>query len=194
MQIKVDNSQAASENYFADLKGNMFKIRKYISLFFSKIFWLQIRQVIALFFTDNLWGIKNLGACGESTNVRPSASLANSNNIFLGKNVHVQRHVYLWAGKNSKINIGDHTIIGPGSFITSDNHGVKKGELIRDQEGIEKDIHIGSDVWLGAYSIVLPGVRIGDGAVVAAGSVVTKNVDPYSVVAGVPAKKISQRE
>lgn len=172
----------------------MFKIKKYISILFSKIFWLQIRQIIALFFTDNLWGIKNLGSCGEKTNVRPSASLANSHNIFLGKNVHVQRHVYLWAGEQSTITIGDHTIIGPGSFITSDNHGVKKNQLIRDQAGIEKDVIIGSDVWMGAYSIVLPGVKIGNGAVIAAGSVVTKNVESYAIVAGVPAKKISQRE
>lgn len=172
----------------------MLKFKKYILLIFSKTFWFQLRQAIALFFTDNIYGIKHLGSCGKSTNVRPSASLANSFNIFLGENVHVQRHVYLWAGKNSKITIGDHTIIGPGSFITSDNHGIKKNQLIRDQEGEEKGITIGSDVWLGSYSIILPGVNIGDGAVVAAGSVVTKNVKPYAVVAGVPAKEISQRK
>lgn len=170
------------------------KITKYVSLFFSKIFWFQLRQIIALFFTDNLYGIKNLAACGKNTNIRPSASLANSHNIFLGQNVHVQRHVYVWAGEHSTITIGDNTIIGPGSFITSDNHGIKKNQLIRDQRGIEKDITIGSDVWLGAYSIILPGVTIGDGAVVAAGSVVTKDVESYTIVAGVPAKKISQRQ
>ena len=172
----------------------MQKLKKYVSLFFSRVFWFQLRQTIALFFTDNVYGIKNLAACGESTNVRPSASLAYSHNIYLGKNVHVQRNVYIWAGKNSKIIIGDNTIIGPGSFITSDNHGLKKDQLIRDQEGLEKTIKIGSDVWLGAYSIILPGLSIGDGAVIAAGSVVTKNVHPYTIVGGVPAKKIGERK
>jgi len=171
----------------------MSKIQKYLKIIFSKIFWFQLRQAVALFFTDNVWGIMHLGAYGKLTNVRPSASLANSKNIFFGENVHVQRHVYIWAGKNSKIIIGDNTIIGPGSFITSDNHGTKRGQLIREQPGDERDIKIGSDVWLGAYSIVLPGVIIGEGAVIAAGSVVTKDVAPFTIVAGVPAKEIGQR-
>jgi len=170
------------------------KLIKYLSLIFSKIFWFQLRQSIALFFTDNVYGIKHLGACGKNTNIRPSASLAYSENIFLGKNVHVQRNVYIWAGKNSKVTVGDNTIIGPGSFITSDNHGLKKDQLIRDQDGVEMDINIGSDVWLGAYSIILPGVEIGSGAVVAAGSVVTKSIAPYTIVGGVPAKQIGERE
>ena len=172
----------------------MSKLKKYILLIFSKIFWFQLKQVIALFFTDNVYGIRHLGSCGKSTTVRPSASLAYPQNIFLSDNVHVQRHVYLWAGRNSKITVGDFTILGPGSFITSDNHGIKKNHLIVEQPGEEDDVIIGSDVWLGAYSIVLPGVKIGDGAVIAAGSVVTKEVEPFTVVGGVPAKKISERK
>lgn len=172
----------------------MEKLKKYFLIIFSSEFWFQLKQVLALFCSHNVWAIQHLGARGKETVIRPSASLANPENIFLGTRVHVQRQVYLWAGKKSKIIIGDHTIIGPGSFITSDNHGIKKDQLIREQAGIENDVVIGSDVWLGAYSIVLPGVHIGDGAVVAAGSVVTKNVESYSIVAGVPAKPIGKRE
>lgn len=135
-----------------------------------------------------------LGKMGRGTVIRPSASLANPQNIFLGKNVHINRNAYLWAGKSSRIKIGDNFVSGPGIFITSDNHGIKRNQLIREQEGIERDVVIGSDVWLGAYAIVLPGVNIGDGAVVAAGSVVTKDVAHYSIVAGVPAKEIGHRE
>ncbi len=54
-------------------------------------------------------------------------------------------------------------------------------------------IVIGNDVWLGTQCIILPGVKIGDGAVIGAGSIVTKDVEPYSVVAGIPAKKIKYR-
>lgn len=54
-------------------------------------------------------------------------------------------------------------------------------------------VEIGNDVWIGSHSIILSGVRIGDGAVIAAGSVVTKDVEPYSIVAGVPAKEIRKR-
>ncbi len=172
----------------------MNKLFKYIGIFFSREFWGQLKQVIALFCSHNVWAIKHLGAQGKDTVIRPSASLAYPGNIFLGSRVHIQRHVYLWAGPHSTIHIGDHTMIGPGCFITSDNHGTKKAYIIRDQEGDEKDISIGSDVWLGAYAIVLPGVTIGDGAVVAAGAVVTRNVEPYTIVAGVPAKQIGVRE
>jgi len=167
---------------------------KYIQILFSTQFWFQLKQSIALFCSHNVWSIKHLGAIGDGTIIRPSASIANPQNVFLGKNVHVNRNAYIWAGKNSKIIIGDNLVSGPGFFITSDNHGIKKTQLIRDQEGVEKDVTIGSDVWLGAYAIILPGVHISDGAVVAAGSVVTKNVAPYTIVGGVPAKQIGNRE
>lgn len=52
---------------------------------------------------------------------------------------------------------------------------------------------IGDDVWVGAYSIIMAGVTIGDGAIVAAGSVVTKNIEPYTIVGGCPAKLIKMR-
>ncbi len=172
----------------------MDKMKKYLLIFFTREFWFQLKQVIALFCSHNVWAIRHLGAKGTDTIIRPSASLANPENIFLGNRVHIQRHVYLWAGKKSKITIGHHTMVGPGSFVTSDNHGTKKNEIIRDQEGVEADVSIGDDCWLGAYTIVLPGVNIGNGAVVAAGAVVTKDVAPLTIVAGVPARKIGSRE
>jgi len=173
---------------------SMLKIQKYLKIIFSKTFWLQLKQVIALFFSHNVWSITQLGEMGHGTVIRPSASLTNPQNIFLGENVHINRNAYLWAGKCSKIKIGDNLVCGPGVFITSDNHGIKKNQLIRDQNGVEKDVIIGNDVWLGAYVILLPGIAIGDSAVVAAGSVVTKDVAPFTIVAGVPAKEIGRRE
>ncbi|MRS01689.1 hypothetical protein EG832_00440 [bacterium] len=62
------------------------------------------------------------------------------------------------------------------------------------QETMPSFVKIGSDCWLGANSLILPGVTIGDGAVIAAGAVVTKDVQPYSIVGGNPAKIISHRE
>ena len=172
----------------------MRKIFKYIQIFFSKELWFQIKQIIALFCSHNVWSIKHLGAKGEGTVIRPSVSLSNPQNIYLGKDVHINRNAYLWAGKHSTIKIGDHFVCGPGIFITADNHGIKRHQLISEQEGVEQDVSIGNDVWIGAYAIILPGVTINDGAVVAAGSVVTKDVASYTVVAGVPAKKITERQ
>ncbi len=166
---------------------------KYLRIIFSGVFWRQVRQSIALFCSHNVWAIMHLGAVGRGTAIRPTVSFANPQNIFLGDNCHLNRHCYIWAGQKSIIKIGDNFVCGPGVFITSDNHGLKREQLIREQPGTERDVVIGNDVWIGAYGIVLPGITIGDGAVIAAGSVVTKDVDPYTIVAGVPAKPIGQR-
>lgn len=81
-------------------------------------------------------------------------------------------------------NPGFHFPKYPGS--TSDHH------WYRAQGITAKGIHIEDDVWLGANAIITDGVRIGKGSVVAAGSVVTRDVPPHTVVAGVPAKPIKQ--
>ncbi len=62
-----------------------------------------------------------------------------------------------------------------------------------DQPWIERDVHIGADVWIGANAVVLPGITIGDHSIVAAGAIVTKDVAAYSVVGGVPARVIMSR-
>jgi len=167
---------------------------KYLSIFFSPILYKQIIAAIRLFIHGNVYGLMNLGAKGKGVVILPSANLANANNIFLGNYTTVNRSVYLWAGKNSKIIIGDYSGLSPGTFVISSNHGIKANQQFKLQEHEEADVIIGRDVWVGAYSIILPGVHIGDGAIIAAGSVVTKEVKPYTIVAGVPAKKIGERK
>jgi len=171
----------------------MKKLFKYLSAFLSPIFWKQISQIIAMFITNNVLAIRQLGAMGEGTVIKPSASLAHPENIFLGKGCDINRYVHLWAGPNSKIIIGDYSGVSPHSFITSDNHGIRKGELFQFQKGVEADVIIGKDVWIGAHAVILPGVNIGDGAVVAAGAVVTNDVAANAIFGGVPAKKIGER-
>jgi len=82
------------------------------------------------------------------------------------------------------IEIGEHTIFASGVKIISANHD----PLDLSKSIKSKPISIGKRVWLGANAIVLPGVRIGDGAIVAAGAIVTKDVEPNCVVGGNPAK------
>ncbi|MBN2009273.1 acyltransferase [candidate division KSB1 bacterium] len=135
----------------------------------------------------------SLGGRGEGVVILPSAKLANAHNIILGNHTTVNRSVYLWAGRNSKIIIGDYSGISPCAFIISSNHGIKANQHFKDQEHNEADVVIGKDVWIGAYAVILPGVHIGDGAIIAAGSVVTKDVAPYTIAGGVPARKIADR-
>ncbi|MBI5204619.1 MAG: CatB-related O-acetyltransferase [Nitrospirae bacterium] len=67
------------------------------------------------------------------------------------------------------------------------------GEILYDPNASKGPVIIGNDVWIGDSVIILPGVQVGDGAIIGAGSVVTKNVPPYTIVGGVPAKKIRDR-
>jgi maltose O-acetyltransferase len=88
-----------------------------------------------------------------------------------------------------KIFIGNSVSISFGVKLITGSHKVNSESFF----GEFKPININDYVWIGAGAIVLPGCSIGRGAVVAAGSVVTKNVDAYSVVAGIPARKIGER-
>jgi len=89
--------------------------------------------------------------------------------------------------------IGAHVLIAPGCFITDHAHGHRRGSLI-DAQGVEcRPVRIEDDVWIGAHAIILPGVTIGHGAVIGAGAVVTRDVAPGSIVAGVPARQIGER-
>jgi acetyltransferase-like isoleucine patch superfamily enzyme len=94
------------------------------------------------------------------------------------------------------VSIGDDTIIGQGVKILATNHNFLRKDLIVRQQDIDLNkigIHIGKDCWLGAGSIILPGVTLGDGVVVGAGSIVTKSVPDYGVVAGNPARILKFR-
>lgn len=92
------------------------------------------------------------------------------------------------------VSIGDRTLIGYRTQIISGNHLVpaKRGRIFGGGH-IHKPVRIASDVWIGANCVILPGVTIGEGAVIAAGSVVTKNVPAFAFAAGIPARVIKNR-
>jgi len=91
------------------------------------------------------------------------------------------------------LRIGSHVLIAPGCFITDHEHGRAAGIAIDAQGTHCRPVSIGDDVWLGARVVALPGVTIGDGAIVGAGAVVTHDVAPGAIVAGVPARSIGVR-
>ena len=94
-----------------------------------------------------------------------------------------------------KVKIGRYTMLAHDVQIIGGDHVFNDPNLPMTFAGREtiKPTIIGDDCWIGARSIMLVGVKIGDGAIVAAGSVVTKDIEPYSIYAGVPAKKIRMR-
>lgn len=108
-----------------------------------------------------------------------------------GKNITVGKNVFINSGcrfqDQGGISIGDGTLIGHNVVLATLNHGIVPDER---HDLFPSPIHIGKNVWIGANATVLPGVTIGDNAVVAAGAVVTKDVPANVVVGGIPAKVI----
>lgn len=94
---------------------------------------------------------------------------------------------------HERLEIGRDCLIGPGCFITDTNHGMSAGFPPAKQPCEARPTFLEDEVWLGANVVVLAGVRIGKGAVVGAGAVVSKDVAPFQVVAGVPARAIGAR-
>ncbi len=125
-------------------------------------------------------------------------------NLFVGDNFHCDFGVNIHVGDNfhadynctmldlEEIRIGDNCLIGPDVGIYTAGHRLKAEGRTKDVYGLP--VTIGNDVWIGGHSTILPGVNIGDGAVLAAGSVVTKDVPPHSLVAGNPATIKKQTE
>ena len=106
-----------------------------------------------------------------------------------GKNLVIGKNVFINSGckvqDQGGIEIGDGTLIGHNVVLATLNHALapeRRGDLI------PRPIRIGKNVWIGSNAVILPGVTIGDGAVIAAGAAVTKDVPENSVVGGVPAR------
>ena len=111
--------------------------------------------------------------------------------ILIRSGTYVNRYTILDAHR--QIEIGRNCMIGPHCYITDGDHGMKAGLPIKNQPMTFAPVVIEDDVWLGAGVIVLKGVRIGQGAVVGAGSVVTRNIDTYAIAVGTPARVVGQR-
>jgi len=112
--------------------------------------------------------------------------------ICIGKACHIARDVILSSAYS--LTIGDGVTFGPCSMVIDNNHRFDDPHVsVMDQGLSGSPIVIEDYVWVGGHAVILPGVHIGKGAIVAAGAVVTKDVPAYSIVGGVPAKVIGKR-
>jgi acetyltransferase-like isoleucine patch superfamily enzyme len=113
--------------------------------------------------------------------------------IHLGRNIFLGPYVVIYG--HGGVEIGDHCLISMHCCILSSNHTIpNRNKIIRHEPDILLPTKIGRDCWLGAAVTVLGGVHIGDGCVIGAGAVVTKDLPPFSIAHGVPARVIGQRE
>ncbi len=135
------------------------------------------------------WLLRCFGAkMGKHVSVFPSANVWVPWNLMAGEYVAIDRNVYLYSA--DKITIGSKVAISDGAFICTASHDISYAS----RPLTTAPITIEDGVWIGARAFIMPGVTIGEGAVVAAGAVVTKNVEPWAVVGGNPAKVLKYRE
>ena len=114
--------------------------------------------------------------------------------LKIGARTSVSPNVHIGADDGT-ISIGEGVAIGMGTVLRCSNHRIDRTDIpMIDQGHVSGSIVIEDDVWIGANCVVTPDVRIGRGAVVGAGAVVTHDVEPWSIVAGVPAKVIGRRK
>lgn len=131
---------------------------------------------------------------GSQRNVSPDVVFSNPERIEIGDRVRIGSRCHIWAGpRDGKIRIGNDVLFGPEVMLTAATYRFNDGSPVSNQAMREADIEIGNDVWLATRAVVLPGARIGDGAIVAAGAVVKGDVPAMAIVAGSPARIVGQR-
>ncbi len=159
-------------NYFLDLELMVLRWVGHVPAHnFRKLFYV-------------LAGIK----IGKGSTIHMWANFFNPENIKIGEDTVVGDHAFL--DGRSPLVIGDHVDIASGVMIYNSEHDLNS-EIFG---AIESPVVIGDYVFIGPRAIILPGVKIGKGAVVAAGAVVTKDVPDFTIVGGVPAKAIGERK
>ena len=129
-----------------------------------------------------------LGGLGTGTAVQMGCRFLNGRKVHLGER-NVINFGCLFDGRKYRIQTGNDVSIGPEATILTLGHDPQSPEF-SDRGG---DVVIGNRVWIGYSAVILPGIKIGEGAIVGAGAVVTKEVEPFAIVAGNPARKIGER-
>jgi maltose O-acetyltransferase len=124
---------------------------------------------------------------GKNTRINMGVRLYDPNNIVIGEDCVVGEGVVL--DGRDKLIIGDHVDIASEVMIYNSQHDINSDKF----EAVSSPVAVGDYVFIGPRAILLPGVTVGEGAVIAAGAVVTKDVEPYTIVGGVPAKPIGER-
>lgn len=137
--------------------------------------------------------LKPMGAkFGSGVVIYPGVWIAPGRNLVVEDDVDLAKDVLITT--SGGVRIGKRVLIGYRTQILSANHSIPPvGEPFPISGDMLKEVVIENDVWVGANCVITPGVRIGEGAVVAAGSVVTKDVEPNTIVGGIPAKVIKVR-
>lgn len=139
--------------------------------------------------------------CGDNVTIGAFATIKPSSyygrhlgeGLVIGNHSNIGRYSYI--GCSGQITIGNNVMMGPRVGLFAENHNfADTTKLIREQGVTREAITIHDNCWIASSATILAGVEIGEGSIVAAGSVVTKSIPPYSIVAGSPARIVSNRK
>lgn len=171
----------------------------------------RLLQIARAFFSISFikWGInlfayrminyvmgRQKATIGKS-NIHPTVIIRQGEFVKIGDNCLINHNNLIQAGKSSygSITIGNYVHTGVNVMMMAFNHGFYTRTIpTKDQDYLDAPIVVEDDVWIGAGAIILAGVTIGKGAIIAAGAVVDKDVPPFAIVGGIPARIIKMRE
>ncbi|OBV11216.1 acyltransferase [Erythrobacter dokdonensis] len=169
------------------------RVLRLIGSLFDPRAWLHLVKIINYYNYSHVAPMRSVRFAG-ARNVSPDAVFHHPERIEIGHRVRIGSRCHLWAGpRDGRIVIGDDVLFGPEVMLTAATYRYDLGSPVTDQPMAEGDIVIGNDVWLATRALVLPGTRLGDGCIVAAGAVVRGDFPPMSIIAGSPARAVSQR-
>lgn len=138
------------------------------------------------------WLIRSIAEkCGGGVIVKQNCYIGSGSGLRIGDRSQLGHNARI----DQSVTIGNDVVMGPDVVIMTASHAFEDPDTPVNQQGAEpvRPVIIGNDVWIGTRVIILPGVRIGDGAIIGAGSVVTKSIPPLAVAVGNPARVIRQR-
>jgi len=138
------------------------------------------------------WYRRRFASCGEGLHIHGPCEITSPETMHVGKNTHINRHAFIRA--EGGLVIGDNVHIARHLIIYTINHNYKGEAIPYDHTMIKEPVKIDDNVWIGIRVTIVPGVHIGEGAIIGAGSVVAKDVPPLAIVGGAPAKILGYRD
>ena len=180
---------------FSKPLNNVYSMTHFNNLFFLIgkiiIFYRKVRKRILMYFLRPLFRDHGINFIFDPDSHFSFHTISVGNNVFIGPKA-------FFSSPDSTITIGNYVMFGSSVTIVGGDHNTSTiGQYMAQVKYKKSDndlpVYIEDDVWIGACSTILKGIKVGKGSIIAAGSLVTKDIPPYSVVGGVPAKIIKKR-
>lgn len=168
------------------MSSTFIRLKHYLIKKVAHVYFFELGKIRTKFYTSMM------AKAGKNIFIFPPFHCPSPEGISLGDNINISQNCTI--SGTGGVSIGNFVMIGPNTCIISSNHGFLQENIpMVRQKPLRAPIKIADDVWIGANAIILSGVTIGQGAIVGAGAIVTKDVSPYSIVVGNPAKLIRKR-